>query len=45
MQWKPGYSYTYIFKITAEGGVEIELVQSAFTPWTDVEMNHDVYNW
>lgn len=45
MQWKPGYSYTYIFKITAQGGVEIELVQSAFTPWTDQEMNHDVYNW
>ena len=45
MQWKPGYSYTYIFKITEEGGVEIDLVQSAFTDWTEIEDTHDVYNW
>lgn len=45
MQWKPGYSYTYIFKITEQGGVEIELVQSAFTSWTEMTKDHDVYNW
>ena len=45
MSWKPGYSYTYIFKITEEGGVEIDLVQSAVTAWKDMEINHSVYNW
>ena len=46
MQWLPGYSYTYIFKINEEGGVEIDLVQSAFTGWTtEVSTSHTVYNW
>lgn len=45
MTWKPGYSYTYIFKITDDGGVEIGLVQTAVTPWTDMETTHTVYNW
>ena len=45
MRWLPGYSYTYIFKILEEGGVEIELVQAAVTPWTDMEADHEVYNW
>ena len=45
MQWKPGYSYTYVFKILDEGGIKIDLVESAVTPWTDVNANHEVYNW
>lgn len=45
MQWLPGYSYTYIFKILEEGGVEIELVQAAVTPWTNMEIDRTVYNW
>ncbi len=45
MSWKPGYSYTYIFKITDEGGVEIDLVQSAVTSWANMEIDHTVYNW
>ena len=45
MQWLPGYSYTYIFKILEEGGVEIELVQAAVTPWTEMEIDRTVYNW
>ena len=45
MTWLPGYSYTYIFKITEQGGVEIDLVQSAVTPWTELENDHQVYNW
>lgn len=45
MTWLPGYSYTYIFKITVEGGVEIELVESAYTPWSDMTVDHSVYNW
>lgn len=45
MQWLPGYSYTYIFKITEEGGVEIGWVEYAVTPWTDLENGKSVYNW
>lgn len=45
MQWRAGYSYTYVFKILDEGGVVIDLVESAVTPWTDVNANHEVYNW
>ena len=45
MSWKPGYSYTYIFKITEQGGVEIDLVQTAVTSWIELEINHTVYNW
>lgn len=45
MSWLPGYSYTYIFKITEKGGVEIDLVQSAVTAWTDMNITHSVYNW
>ena len=45
MQWLPGYSYTYIFKITDEGGVEIGWVESAVTPWTNMEADRTVYNW
>ena len=45
MTWLPGYSYTYIFKITEEGGVEIDMVQAAVTPWTELENEYAVYNW
>lgn len=45
MQWLPGYSYTYIFKVTEEGGVEIGWVEYAMTPWTEMEVNKTVYNW
>lgn len=45
MRWLPGYSYTYIFKITEEGGVEIEAVFTAVTPWTEMENDYAVYNW
>ena len=45
MQWLPGYSYTYIFKVTEEGGVEIGWVEYAVTPWTDMIVSKSVYNW
>lgn len=45
MQWLPGYSYTYIFKITEQGGVEIDDVQMAFTPWIPMKTSVEVYNW
>lgn len=45
MQWLPGYSYTYIFKVTEEGGVEIGWVEYAMTPWTEMKVSKSVYNW
>ncbi len=45
MRWLPGYSYTYVFRILDEGGVEIGWVESAVTPWTDINAHHTVYNW
>ena len=46
MRWLPGYSYTYIFKITEEGGIEIELVEAAVTSWTELgAASRTVYNW
>ena len=45
MQWLPGYSYTYIFKITNEGGVEIGWVEYAMTPWSEMKVDRTVYNW
>lgn len=45
MKWLPGYQYTYVFKIMEEGGVEFDLVSSAFTPWTELELSHELYNW
>lgn len=45
MQWLPGYSYTYIFKIIDQGGVEIGWVEYAVTSWSEMEADHMVYNW
>jgi len=45
MQWQPGYSYTYIFKITEEGGVEIDHVETTAIDWIEREEDHEVYNW
>ena len=45
MDWKPGFKYTYIFKVHVDGSVGIDIVQSAFTPWTDHQATHTVYNW
>ena len=45
MDWKPGYNYTYIFKIHVDGSVVIDAVQSAFAGWTVTPGKHTVYNW
>ena len=45
MDWKPGYNYTYIFKIHVDGSVSIDAVQSAFTGWTKLSKDYTVYNW
>ena len=49
MNWQPGFEYTYIFKINEEGGVSIDVVQSAFTKWVDDQTGehviYNLYNW
>lgn len=45
MSWLPSYDYTYIFKVHVDGGVTIDDVQSAFTPWVPENGEHTVYNW
>ena len=45
MEWKPGYEYTYIFKIIDEGGVVLDNVLVGFCPWTVVDNSKDIYNW
>jgi len=45
MNWQPGYEYTYVFKITERGTVELEGLQSAFVPWKTDDGDHPIYNW
>ena len=45
MNWEPGYQYTYVFKITDMGGVEIDLVESAFSAWYEIQGNTEIHNW
>ncbi|MBQ7443328.1 MAG: hypothetical protein IJS59_05615 [Bacteroidaceae bacterium] len=48
MAWQPGYAYTYVFKVSGEGGgsVELDNVAAAFTPWQEVATeSHEIYNW
>ena len=44
MNWKIGYLYTYVFKVHVDGGVSIDVVQSAFTQWTVHPADHTVYS-
>ena len=45
MDWLPGYEYTYVFKITDPGGVELESVQAGFNPWTVHTGVKNIFNW
>lgn len=46
MQWKPGYQYTYIFKITEGGSLTLDVIQVAIDQWVSKgEVAHTVYNW
>jgi len=46
MEWLPGFSYTYIFKVSEEGGVEFGGVYTAYTDWmTGKEVDYSIYNW
>ena len=45
MDWKPGYTYTYIFKVHIDEAITIDDVQSAFTEWTIHSTTYTVHNW
>lgn len=46
MRWEPGYEYTYIFKITEDGGVSADDIQVAINDWTVKDASeHPVFNW
>lgn len=47
MTWQPGYSYTYIFKVNDEGGVELDNVAIGVKNWAvGKEADpHLLYNW
>lgn len=45
MDWKPGYTYTYIFKVHIDEAVTIDDVQSAFTEWVSHSTTYTVHNW
>ena len=46
MNWKPGFEYTYNFKINGTGGIVIDIVQVAINDWGNRKTaGHSVYNW
>ncbi len=46
MQWKPGYEYTYVFKVTENGGIILDLLQMAIHDWSEgTPRNLNFYNW
>ena len=46
MKWEAGYEYTYVFKITEAGGLEIDLIQAYINKWNErASEEHEVYNW
>lgn len=48
MDWLPGYSYTYAFKVSEEGGVTLGQVYTAYTDWntnSNQEVDGTLYNW
>ena len=46
MQWSPGYSYTYIFKVMTGGGIKFDEVQVAVKQWElTAPTERKVYNW
>ncbi len=46
MNWKVGYAYTYIFKVSSSNQVVLQAVQVGIRDWgVGNEVNHDIYNW
>ena len=46
MTWHPGYKYTYIFKVNADGLLTLDNVWVGVTTMdTEKEVEHIIYNW
>ncbi|MCR5849638.1 MAG: fimbrillin family protein [Bacteroidaceae bacterium] len=46
MQWKPGYEYTYRFKVNEAGGITLDVIQVGINDWEiKNDSYHTVYNW
>ena len=46
MIWKPGFEYTYLFKITKAGEVTFDVVQVAISNWNESDpVDRSVHNW
>jgi len=46
MNWLPNYQYTYVFKVSEEGGVELDSYNAAYTDWKEgSEGEQAFYNW
>ena len=45
MTWHPGYKYTYIFKVNAEGALKLDNVWVGVTEMEEQEVEHIIYNW
>ena len=45
MEWRPGYEYTYIFKITDGGTPALYNVLAGFAQWDESVSSYTVYNW
>lgn len=46
MDWLPGYEYTYVFKVSQEGGVVLDGFNAGYSDWKEgTEADPSVYNW
>lgn len=46
MQWKPGFEYTYIFKVTEGGAIVVQAIQVGINSWVEKKtIDHTIYNW
>ena len=45
MEWRPGYEYTYIFKIIDGATPAFYDVLAGYAPWNESVSSYTVYNW
>lgn len=46
MQWKPGFQYTYRFKVNDKGGITLDIIQVGINQWVAKgSTERPVYNW
>lgn len=45
MNWKPGYAYTYIFKILNDGVYLVDVDEVMIKTWVDKTTDYELWNW